>query len=87
MSVDVGGATMVTVGTGATNGVGTGGNGDGTDDGDSIELSPDPAVASDPVRIELNVKADTGWFLPVRTSRLKMEGWGLPSSHPGKLGS
>ena len=69
------------MGTGATNGGGTGGNGDGADDGDSFELSPDPAVASDPVRIKLDVRADTA-VPPGEDLTVVMKGWGLPSIIP-----
>ena len=47
----------------------------------SIELSPDPAVASDPVRIELNVKADRE-VPPGEDLTIEMKGWGLPSNIP-----
>ena len=74
--MDVGGVSTVTVGTG-----GTDGNGDGADDGDSFELSPDPAVASDPVRIKLDVRADT-MVSPGLDLTVVMKGWGLPSMIP-----
>ena len=82
-TVDVGGDTTVTVGTGGTrpNGGGTDGNGDGADDGDLLELSPDPAVASDPVRIKLDVRADTA-VPPGEDLTVVMKGWGLPSMIP-----
>ena len=80
-SAVIGGDDMVTVAADATGGGGTGGNGDGADDGDSFELSPDPAVASDPVRIKLDVRADTA-VPPGEDLTVVMKGWGLPSIIP-----